>query len=277
MRVLVLSKYNDIWENFTRKNSFPSHAEVVLVRDPNGDIPPHPGEIIGIPPFIYARNVNLGLCDDNILLCNDDIEGLTAEGVNTLEHLMNQNLKTAILAPQVEGLVCCEEQRVETKLPDGPPHVINHNVAFVCTLISGLIVRILGGLDERFIGYGYDDTDYCHRAFYAGFDIAITDKVKIKHKGSISFTRKYGNKLENESQSNRRLFDAKWNVPIPIPSDWVYRNPVKDSNVSEHVRCGDNGSEGVRSTKRADEDSNDPARVDDARGRRAANPGALLH
>ena len=56
-----------------------------------------------------------------------------------------------------------------------------------CLLVRRDVVERLGGLDEIFGQGNYEDTDYCLRAFLAGYRSVVAQDCFIHHVGSASF------------------------------------------------------------------------------------------
>lgn len=53
-------------------------------------------------------------------------------------------------------------------------------IAFACALIKREVLNQIGLLDERLINLG-EDTDFCFRAVKAGYRVAITPRLIVKH------------------------------------------------------------------------------------------------
>lgn len=80
-----------------------------------------------------------------------------------------------------------------------------------CLLIRREVVERLGGLDEIFGRGNYEDTDYCLRAFLAGYRSVVAQDCFIHHVGSASFDAAgvdYGNQISG----NFEIFRRKWNL-----------------------------------------------------------------
>ena len=205
IRVIVPSKWQDLFSAFVKNNPF-TGAEKVLVRDGYNitDIPDDWSIIQGKQPFIYARAINQGLQDLNtgvihgFLLCNDDVSGLTDQ---VITELCDASDDFDIVSPHIQGLVGNPLQAQPGYY--GPSQ---QRLAFVCVLILGRVVKKIGLLDERFIHYGYDDDDYCRRAQEAGFTLGITNKASIIHAGNVSFSRKYGSNIGDALKANGEIY-----------------------------------------------------------------------
>ena len=179
--IIVPSKYPDIFQDcLTSINKFAPKENKTLVRDGEDIAPPAGWTVIeGIKPFIYSRNVNLGInaCADNVLLCNDDVRFVNKETVERLDYVMGCNPEIGILSPRIDGGIGNVDQaRVRTSVL-----YTQMRLAFVCVLIRRAVIDQIGLLDERFNAYGWDDVDYCRRAVNAGWKMAVTVDATVRH------------------------------------------------------------------------------------------------
>ena len=146
--------------------------------------------IRGIEPFIYARNANIGIGaagGGDILLINDDCE-LMCPILDTLGGIVAANPNIGIISPQIDGGV--GGNRLQRVHKVGEAYEISKKrLAFPCVYIPEKTIELVGKLDERFVGYGFDDDDYCHRTQEAGLDLAVTGRVVVKHGYSSSFLK----------------------------------------------------------------------------------------
>ena len=102
-------------------------------------------------------------------------------------------------------------------------------IAFVCALISGEVVKTIGGLDERYSPGNFEDDDYCLRAQLAGYQSFIAADVFIHHFGSVSFSAKGKEEYENRLEINRNKFISKWGG---TPEDiWIFGKSVKSNEL----------------------------------------------
>ena len=161
----------------------------------------------GVKPFVFARNINIGIRaagDDDVILLNDDALLKTRHGFSSLvAHAHNG-----------EGMVAAACDTV------GNPNQFNHGligtirpaprmVCFVCVYIPRSTINSVGLLDERFIGYGLDDDDYCLRVRRAGLKIGIFDGCYVDH-GSLESSFRGGAQAGGDFTGNMRLFIQKW-------------------------------------------------------------------
>ena len=205
--IVIPSKYPDIFSGcYESLEHYASQAPKILVRD--GDAIGFPKGYLGIQgvsPFVFARNVNLGIqaCSGDVLICNDDVR-LTQEGtLEALQGVFALRPDIGILSPNVEGVangVGCSGQPIcETK----------GYLSFVCVLIRRAVFDKIGLLDEKYTGYGSEDTDFCRRTQVAGFTLATTSLATVSHKNcSSSYSR--GGDLELKRTESARTYIEKW-------------------------------------------------------------------
>lgn len=169
--------------------------------------------------FVFAKNVNLAFeniftsCED-IILVNDDCECVENEFFPNLAAIADKYNNCGILSPLIDGGVGNELQAFPPQGVWGkiksPEIIIDRTVCFPCVYINRELIDKIGGLDETFIGYGFDDDDYCLRARAAGFRTMITSSLRIKH-GSGGAELKRGS---NWSVSFARFQDPKSNIEV---------------------------------------------------------------
>lgn len=217
--IIVPSKYPDIFQDcLTSINKFAPKENKTLVRDGEDIAPPAGWTVIeGIKPFIYSRNVNLGInaCADNVLLCNDDVRFNQPGTIEILEHVMDAYPDIGILSPRTLGGV----GNVDQARARGIVHYTNQRLAFVCVLIRRAVIEQIGLLDERFVGYGWDDVDFCRRAVNAKWKMACTALTTVKHGHieqtySSSYLRQSSDIRHREYQARvllgRSIYQQKW-------------------------------------------------------------------
>lgn len=64
-------------------------------------------------------------------------------------------------------------------------------LSFFCVLLDARVIESVGKLEEWFPG-GYEDNDYCNRAWEAGWKLLIARDVFVFHKGSRTLLREFG-------------------------------------------------------------------------------------
>lgn len=88
-----------------------------------------------------------------------------------------------------------------------------------CLLIRRRVLEEIGGLDEGFGRGNYEDTDYCLRAFLAGWSTMLAEDSFVHHFGSRSFA---AGKVDYVAELDDKfaIFKRKWNLPEALrPQD----------------------------------------------------------
>ena len=210
--IVVPSKYSDIFEGCRMSLSeFAPNAHKYLVRDGAGiELPDGWATLQGIEPFVYARNVNLGIkaCSGDVLLMNDDARFIRAGTLEAMQGVLSLRPDVGILSPLIDGIANGVDYTREVA------QVTNHYLSFVCVLIRRAVIDKIGLLDEAFTGYGSEDVDYCRRAQAAGFSLAVTALATIAHtNGSSSYTREAD--IEAKRQASAKQYLQKWGRRTP--------------------------------------------------------------
>ena len=221
--IIVPSKFPDIFEEYRRRaDVFEPLTKKILVRDGHDIIDPSGWTTIQAEgPFIYSRNVNLGInqTSGDVLLMNDDC-CFTREGtVAAMEKILAAHSDIGILSPRIGGMVANATQSNVCR----PVQYSTARLAFVCVLIRRAVLDKIGLLDERFTGYGWDDDDFCRRAVDAGFRLACTADAYVMHghgkrTWSSSFSRT-GN--SGHHTDNIKIYEQKWGT-----THWGNASPV---------------------------------------------------
>lgn len=169
--------------------------------------------LYGVQPFVYARNCNQAIhaaAPNDVVLLNDDALLMTPRGLTRMGHFAE--LDRSI------GLVGCVTRHAGNPR-QWPQQGLGirlepRMVCFVCVYIPRHTIDLVGELDERFTGYGYEDDDYCVRVRQAGLKIAICDGCYVDHGSLTSTFRPDGPwsqcKTDELLQRNCALFVQKW-------------------------------------------------------------------
>ena len=166
--------------------------------------------IAGVHPFVYARNVNLGIIAagrDDVILLNDDACLSTPRGFTALSNQVNARQGVGICSAGIRGVVGNPAQ-IAGSTPQfrWEPRTL----AFVCVYIQRATLDRLGPLDERFTGYGFEDNDYCERALRGGLQLAIWDGCVVDHAGDLPSTYRTRPDLYGLFEHNRESYLRKW-------------------------------------------------------------------
>ena len=195
------------------------NAPVIVVWD--GDLDPselvkklcHLGHIEiepGMKPFIFARNVNIGFAarpqESDFIVLNDDAVLQTAGGFDVLEQAAREHPEFGVIAAVTNsvgnpaqiprGIGLREESRM---------------VCFVAVYIPRATIEKVGILDERFVGYGLDDDDFCLRIRNAGLKIGIHDGCFVDH-ASLKSAYRGEPTTPADFRPNLELFKQKWGM-----------------------------------------------------------------
>jgi len=164
--------------------------------------------ITGITPFIFSRNSNLGItmAGRDVILMNDDANLITPRGFSSLVEETSRHADVGLCSAGIRGVVGNPRQIV-TARPGFryEPRAI----AFVCLFVPWRTYVTLGPLDERFVGYGFEDNDYCARVLEAGMNIGIYDACVVDHAKHPSVYRNRPN-FAVLFEQNRQLYRSKW-------------------------------------------------------------------
>jgi hypothetical protein len=169
----------------------------------------------GWKPFVFARNVNIGICasgTDDVIVLNDDALLETPGGFAALHRAATEFREYGLMSaacnnvgnmnqhPRARGAVAIRDDA--------------RMVCFVCVLIPRRTIDTVGLLDERYVDYGMDDDDYSLRVRNAGLKIGIFDGCFVDHSKLASSYRGSTNKAGKggDFRPNLRRYIEKWGV-----------------------------------------------------------------
>ena len=166
--------------------------------------------VTGKKPFCFARNVNLGIKEapGDVIIMNDDAQLQTKFGMASMSYAVRSASGVGVCSAAISGFVGNPNQK-----PVAPAGLRQdpRMVAFICVYIPRAVLEALGNLDERFVGYGFDDDDYCRRVMDAKMRVMIYDGCVVRHgdkKGTSTFRTKP--EIHDLFTQNRKLFEEKW-------------------------------------------------------------------
>lgn len=182
--------------------------EVIVVDDGLTRFRPDCKYIPGVQPFVWARNVNLGLIaahGSDVVVCGDDTRLLTPLGLTTLAETNRQPL--GLVSASIEGFVGNDSQLCQQT---GGLRSVDW-LCFICVYIPRETINNIGLFDERFVGYGMEDVDYCVRARSSKWKVLVSDACVVEH-GILASEFRDGNAESHDRkfQLNQRLFRKKW-------------------------------------------------------------------
>lgn len=183
--------------------------------------------IKGEKPFNFSRNTNLAIEHagrDDVFLLNDDALLQTPRGITNLAAEYWAKIRVFLNArgrpPQfgaisalISGMAAAPDQVLQSvQLERGIRPVRHHMMAFMATYIPRYVIDAVGELDPRFVGYGYEDDDYCRRLRDAGFALGVFDGCIVDHNITLPSTFR-GGKVPGGPDllaQNRAIFEDKW-------------------------------------------------------------------
>ncbi len=166
--------------------------------------------VTGAKPFCFSRNINLGIKEapGDVIIMNDDAQLLTKFGMASMSYAVRSAAGVGVCSAAISGFVGNSNQK-----PVAPAGLRQdpRMVAFICVYIPRAVLESVGTLDERFVGYGFDDDDYCRRVMDAKLRVMIYDGCVVLHgekKGTSTFRTKP--EIHELFTQNRKLFEEKW-------------------------------------------------------------------
>jgi len=163
--------------------------------------------IEGRKPFVFARNANLGIAaaGTDVILMNDDALLRTPGGFDALATAAATRTDIGLLSAAIDGIVGNLEQlpRPGGKLRLDPGELI----CFIALYLRRDVYDLTGPLDERFTGYGFDDTDYSQRVRGLGFQLATFDGCVVDHGGALPSTYRERGDFPVLHEQNRALYE----------------------------------------------------------------------
>jgi hypothetical protein len=195
--------------------------EDILVIDDGLDLPIKDLKVTiipGIKPFIFARNINLGIkaAQDDVILLNDDALLRTIQGFTQLETIAKADSEIGLLSPAMNEVGNQNQWRhTQCSLREELKML-----CFVCVYIPLATQKLVGLLDERFghsdlcphnctiLHYGHEDNDFSRRVREAGKKLIIYDGVFVDHsKLTPTFRAPHTLKLVI---NNDQIYKRKW-------------------------------------------------------------------
>ena len=90
----------------------------------------------------------------------------------------------AVLSARVDGRVSEDIQRM-----NNPTGILRtRRLSFVCVWLNYKVWEEVGGLDERFTGYGGEDWDYCEKVIAHGYELAVASMCTVDHTGHEAYS-----------------------------------------------------------------------------------------
>jgi hypothetical protein len=171
--------------------------------------------IPGAQPFCFARNINMGAREFpglDLIIMNDDAVLLTPYGLNGLMYSARVFVNCfGVVSSGIQGIGCnpiaAASIRQLMSYSETVQHV-RHMVPFICTAITRQVWNQAGGLDERYVDYGFDDDDFCRTIrFMLKLKIGVYKKCIVEH-GLVPSS--YRSKGHCSLEPNKARYIQKW-------------------------------------------------------------------
>lgn len=187
--------------------------------------------IDGPKPFIFARNMNLGIVaagEDDVVLLNDDALLESPGGLTLMQKFANEHPDVGLVSAST-NVAGNPEQFRKSHDPNRPipyqqrilmratPGNSFPTVAFIAVMIPRRTIEVVGLLDERFGGttaagrpiYGHEDNDYCRRVSILGLKIAVHDGCYVDH-SKLKSTFRGSPTGPGDCDASREIYLNKW-------------------------------------------------------------------
>jgi GT2 family glycosyltransferase len=182
------------------------HSEVMFVDTPE--------------PFSFAVAVNGAVRHAkpgaDLALLNDDVTIESDGFVASLEQILVQAKVQGygVVSPIIDGGVGNPDQ---CRVPETREIVLTRNpLCFVAVVIPRPVWDELGGLDEGFPGYGFEDTDFDRRVVESGWKLGVAGSARVRHgyeqhSHSVTFMGRFGaDRCAQLYRASEQVFKAKW-------------------------------------------------------------------
>lgn len=178
---------------------------LVALRFPNATV------TSGIKPFVFARNINIGIGaagewyePEGFILLNDDALVQTPGGFTALGEEADARPDYGIISAVTNSAGNPNQYSRGSGFRDEPGMV-----CFVCVLITASALKRAGSLDERFTAYGWEDNDFCRRVRECGLRIGISESCFVDH---LSLTSSFRGqpRASGDISKGAEIYRAKW-------------------------------------------------------------------
>ncbi len=226
--LVVLGKYPQLFNGFVENAElYAKNFSKVLVRDGDSILCPASWRMVqGPAKFSMAGNANLGWraapSTHDLLYIGDDVRFLHHNTIEDLRRLAYSDKEIGLISPKIVGGA---DNPLQTNPPDETIVYSERHLALICTYIKREVIDKIGYLDdETFVGYGFDDVDYCRRVRNAGYKLAVAPMVSVQHgvrrmdngeirKGTETFIRNHDGSydpIQAQCDANELAYKRKW-------------------------------------------------------------------
>jgi hypothetical protein len=173
--------------------------------------------IPGAHPFVWSRNINIGIQKTaplDVVLCGDDVTLETKKGFQQLSAAAycGRSQEPCIVSAAIKGIAGNTNQLHQPGEATYRPEP--EWLAFICVYIPRSVIARVGLLDERYVGYGCDDYDYSLRCRLCDVAMGISELCIVSH-GALPSEYREGTMKAQYNQlfaHNKRLFKQKWHL-----------------------------------------------------------------
>lgn len=165
-------------------------------------------------PFVFAQAVNSAVrfaTEDIIIVMNDDALLQTQNGLTKLAEAVHSSPEYGVISAGVTGAACNGKILVPSRPHAEFPNTVQDAgkmVPFICVGFRRAVFNRVGGLDEQFVDYGFEDDDFCRSARTAGWKIGVLKSVAVNHEFLPSTYRSSG--VHVSLEPNRLRYIQKW-------------------------------------------------------------------
>ena len=184
--------------------------------------------VVGLPdPFIFSRAINIGAKvsrqDSNIIVMNDDAQFTSPRPFHVAQDLFDR-METQgyglVGALVTKGTVGSPDQQRDD-LKKGVFFESKGTICFISVLIPRAVYTLVGPMDERFVGYGFEDNDYSFRVMQSRLKLGVTNEITVEHGlGGHQFSSTFFEQndpvgMASLTKKNKNLFVEKWGSIAP--------------------------------------------------------------
>lgn len=165
-------------------------------------------------PFVFAQAVNSAVrfsTEEIVIVMNDDALLKTPNGLTMLAEAVKMNPEYGVISAGVTGAACNGHILVPSRpYAPFPNDVLDAGkmVPFICVALSREVFNRVGGLDEQFVDYGFEDDDFCRSVRNLRLKIGVLKSVAVNHEFLPSTYRSSGVRVSLEP--NRLRYLKKW-------------------------------------------------------------------
>ncbi len=189
----------------------------------------------GKKPFVFSRNVNLGIasCCGDVVLLNDDAAPATLGWLDALATAAHSQANSGPVSPLLSE---CDHPPQDARRHDGRPEVREVGaVTFTCVYLTRSLIEQVGLLDEGLVWYGWEDNDYCHRALSVGRQpLVVTEALVLHDEPSATFG--HARRVRRALQAHRYTLRKMSGIVPPCMLLIVFRDAdLRTVHALEHL------------------------------------------